>query len=133
MNGMTKICDCRVRVPALGLSITALHETTYNDGNRAVIGDFEYDSGEREQNALSVNIPAEAYNLMDPAEFFLKNWSERSAIAAALLADGILVDSGSSVPTGFVRAPIVTVKTEPQTCLNCGAPFDDDDMQTCDC
>lgn len=105
---MQKILDCNVNVGTH--RIVALFETEYKDGNRAILAERVFEDGETERTPISVNIPNEAYNLMQEGEFFLKNWSEGQATAEALIDSGILIDSGSSVQTGFVRAPIVSVK-----------------------
>jgi len=105
---MKKILDCNVNVGSH--RIVALFEHQYNDGNLCILAERVFDDGETERTPISVNIPNEAYNLMGEGEFFLKNWSEGEETAKALIDSGILIDSGSSVPTGYVRAPIVTIK-----------------------
>jgi hypothetical protein len=85
-----------------GRKILRLETTEYNDGNLAVIA--VWDDGER--HPVSVNIPDQAFNLIGEGEFFLKNWSESEELAAKLIASGAVVDTGSTVPTGYVRAPI---------------------------
>jgi len=85
-----------------GSRIVALKETEYHDGNYCVLA--VWDDGE--ESPVSVNIPDQAFNLMRKGEFFLKNWTEGEALAKALLESGQVVDTGSTVPSGYVRAPI---------------------------
>jgi hypothetical protein len=106
MNLLKKI---NVRVPELEVTLTALHETLYQDGNYCVLLDCLYDDGQMEQLPISVNIPDEAYQLED-GEFFMKNWSELTPIADALQASGLLDHAGYSIKTGYVRAPVVSLK-----------------------
>lgn len=105
----TKLADCNVRVESLGLTITAIFETKYHDGNRAIMADFKYDDGGRAQNALSVNLPDQQNRLTSKDQFFLKTWSERVEVSAALLASGLIVDTGMTAQCGFVSAPIVNL------------------------
>ncbi len=105
---MKKIIDCNVNVR--NYRIVALFEHKYNDGNRCILAERVFEDGEKERTPISVNIPNEAYNLIGEGEFFLKNWSEAEEAAKALIDSGVIIDSGSSVQTGFIRAPIVSVK-----------------------
>jgi hypothetical protein len=84
-----------------GRKIVSLEKTTYSDGNLAVLA--VWDDGER--HAVSVNIPDQAGKLGE-GEFFLKNWSESEELAKALFASGKVIDSGATVQTGYVEAPI---------------------------
>jgi hypothetical protein len=115
---MDKIADINVRVPSQSLTLIALYETKYDDGNFAVLaefswpegeleGDFSYPANYTEVNPISVNLPDEAYNLMQEGEFFLKDWSEREETAKALLESGVIIDTGSKVRAGYVKCPIV--------------------------
>jgi len=102
---MEKIADVNVKTPH-GATITALYETEYWDGNFAVVGIFDY-GDEVEENAISVNIPDQAFNLIGNGDFFLKSWSEREGMLEALLEAGIITHNGGSVRTGYVTAPLV--------------------------
>jgi len=100
---MKKIADINVAVPD-GITLTALFETEYGEGNLAVVAHFsEYG----EQNAISVNLPDQAFNLMQPGEFFLKSYSEREGWLEALLAAGIVTHDGTMVRSGYVEIPLV--------------------------
>jgi len=52
---------------------------------------------------LTVNI--ERAELKD-GEFAVKNWSENKGLAAAAMESGVFEDTGRSIPTGFVEAPV---------------------------
>ena len=115
---MEKIADINVKVASQGLTLTALYKTEYNDGNIAIIADFSYEDDDPnligpyvEQNAISVNLPDEAYNLQE-GEFFLKDWSERERLAKVLISSGVVVDTGAKVRSGYVKVPIVKLNVE---------------------
>ncbi len=91
-----------------GRNIVRLEKTEYHDGNLCVLA--VWDDGER--HPISVNIPDQAINLMQTGEFFLKNWTEAEDLAIAILASGAVVDSGATVPTGYVQAPIVRLASD---------------------
>lgn len=72
----------------------------YENGRKAVL----IESAERFPLAtLSVNLPNEK---LGDGEFFVKTWSENEAIAAAAKASGLFFDTGRTVQTGFVTAPV---------------------------
>ena len=74
---------------------------------------------------LSANIPEE-FPRLGPNQFFLRNWSEHAEAAEKLIERGILVETGESVQTGHVAAPIVTLAKEMCSdafkCFGCSAP-----------
>ena len=52
----------------------------------------------------TVNLPNEDLGI---GEMFIKTWSENATMLQFLVANGIVEDTGRTVPTGFVRASIV--------------------------
>jgi hypothetical protein len=50
-----------------------------------------------------------------PDEVFVKNWSENEGLLPALIAAGIVEDTGQALPTGFVRANVCRLLTAGQT------------------
>ena len=90
------------------LLITAVNETKYQDGNRAITctcQDLSDEESEPDEFPLSVNLPDSAA-LIARDEIFAKNWSENEAIYQAFVERGILVPTGLFVPSGRVQVPI---------------------------
>jgi hypothetical protein len=84
------------------LTVVGIETTQYAKGdNLAVLAIFA--NGERQ--TVSVNIPQHAHRL-GKDEFFAKHWTENEDLYRLLVANGILVPTGGSAPTGFVNAPI---------------------------
>jgi len=106
---MELITTCAIDVPTLEAVITALFNTEYNDGNFAVLAEITYNDGEVENVPVSVNLPEKASMLNPPKEFFLKNWSEGKPLADALLQSGLIKETKTSVTSGFVTVPIVSL------------------------
>jgi hypothetical protein len=48
-------------------------------------------------------------------EVYVKNWSENEGLLGALVAAGIVEDTGRMLPTGFVRANVCRLLTAGQT------------------
>ena len=63
----------------------------------------------------SVNLPDEPLN---DGEVFIKDWSENQGVLAALVAAGIVEDTGRTVRTGFVQANIVRILVDPHISEN---------------
>lgn len=52
----------------------------------------------------TVNVPDA---VLGEDEILVKNWSENQGMLAALVAAGLVEDTGKVVPTGFVKANVV--------------------------
>ncbi len=52
---------------------------------------------------MSVRVPG---TFLEDGEFLIKNWSENAQIFEELVAKGVLVPTGRTVPTGFVEAVV---------------------------
>ncbi len=50
-----------------------------------------------------------------PDEVYVKNWSENEGLLGALVAGGIVEDTGRTLPTGFVHANVCRLLTSGQT------------------
>ena len=74
-------------------------KTQYADNNRIAL--LAKHNGE---NFATVTCNLPDYPLL-PGEFTVKTWSE-NAWVPQLLASGLFIDTGKTVPTGFVHAPI---------------------------
>lgn len=79
-----------------------LHEGKYQGGGVAILG---YLSDGEPFATLTVNMP-EHQHLLNKDEVFIKNWSENEAFARSALRSGYFLNTGKSVRTGFVEAPI---------------------------
>lgn len=78
-----------------------------NDALAVILG---FDNGETQP--ISINIEKHAF-VLEPGEFFLKNYSELEDLAKILFERGIIKKSGGiEVPTGFVRVPICKLTPE---------------------
>ena len=53
---------------------------------------------------LTVNLP-DAPDLPE-GNYYVKTWSENAEVARAVLASGLMLDTGQRVPTGFVEAAV---------------------------
>lgn len=73
----------------------------YPNGRDAIliVGD---ETGERWAN-LTVNIPDAS---LGENEVIIKNWSENEFIAKAAFSTGVFSDTGRTIATGHVKAPI---------------------------
>lgn len=89
------------------IELLHLQEARYEDRNYAIMMGLKWPDGEMESKSLSVNVVKQAFNLM-PGQFFVKNWSESFDVMlyAALVDEGIIIPTGLTFPTGYVRAPI---------------------------
>lgn len=77
-----------------------LEHGSYEGGRIAILG---YLSDGEPFSTLSVNIPD--IKLLED-EILIKNWSENEAFAKSALQSGYFLNTGKSVRTGFVEAPI---------------------------
>lgn len=77
-----------------------LERGSYEGGRIAILG---YLSDGEPFSTLSVNIPD--IKLLED-EILIKNWSENEAFAKSALQSGYFLNTGKSVRTGFVEAPI---------------------------
>jgi hypothetical protein len=72
---------------------------------------FHYETGEQ-WCVASVCLPD--YR-QAPDEVYVKNWSENEGLLGALVAAGIVEDTGRTLPTGFVRANVCRLLIAGQT------------------
>ena len=86
---------------------TTIVVTKYDDGNAAIYCLAE--SGDR--GRISMNLP-EAADRLDENEYFVKNYAEGEQLYAVLVQRGILVPTGQSVHSGYVRLPICRFNKE---------------------
>jgi hypothetical protein len=76
----------------------------YYEGKTAIEGIMASDSDNEEPfSTLSVHIPM---TVLEDDEICIKNWSENEQFAKACLASGFFLNTGKTVKTGFVEAPI---------------------------
>jgi len=82
-------------------------QTNYSTNGRIAIGLME---GGIPFGTISINLPEEEFG---EGEFPVKNWSENEEITPFILAQtDLFEDTGKTVLTGFVEAPIWRFKKE---------------------
>ena len=81
-----------------------IFETRYADGALCVMFTGEYGP-----QRLSTNIEGLSKK-MQPGTFAVKNWSENVALARDAWASGLFEDTGITIPTGYVQAPVWKIK-----------------------
>jgi hypothetical protein len=81
-----------------------LRESTYYNGNRA----FWFEDAETGEPFLTLSVNID--HVLGPGEFTVKDWSENAPYVAAVLAAGWFEDTGRTIGTGFVSAPVWRVK-----------------------
>ena len=74
-------------------------ETRYVDSGRIAL--LAKHNGE-DFAMITCNLPLYVFQ---PGEFAVKTWTE-NAWVPQLLASGLFIDTGKTIPTGFVQAPI---------------------------
>jgi hypothetical protein len=82
-----------------------LRESTYADGSPAVLAT---DASGAPYATLSVNTGRP----LAPRHVAIKIWSENEQVAAAARTSGLFEESGFSIPTGFVEAPVWRIRDE---------------------
>jgi hypothetical protein len=66
---------------------------------------IDSENGYEPLGTLSVNLP-EKNHLLGAGEFFAKIWNENVSLIRPALKSGFFIDTGRTVPTGFVYASI---------------------------
>jgi len=83
--------------------------SNYKAGNIAIV--LECEDGEP-YATFSCNLAEQASSLA-PNEFFAKTYNENESLVAPMLNSGLFTDTGKRVSTGFVEAPLWTLKSLP--------------------
>jgi len=91
-----------------GYDVVALREQEYLDGALAIVADLRWHRDDfRESVPVSINIPEQAFLLnVEAGEFFLKNYSEASPLAEAIIAAGLVRVIGKFGLSGYIQAPV---------------------------
>jgi len=77
----------------------------YNNGGLAVV---LIDTDDQEEFTVASSFIEDAN--LKKGEFCLKNWSENEDIANELIKQGIVIPTGRTVPSGWINAPVCTLK-----------------------